>query len=109
MRSRPYKSNGYVKKRNIKYGLIVLMKAIGMSMYRAMFCLAEIKAYKLQDKMVEWVVSCRGKDDTITPQQVDLIIAPCGYKLACCIKINLVCGLIDAFGGEKFAFEVKKY
>ena len=68
MRSRPYKSNGYVKKRNIKYGLIVLMKAIGMSMYRAMFCLAEIKAYKLQDKMVEWVVSCRGKEDTITPQ-----------------------------------------
>ena len=104
MRSRPYKSNGYVKKRNIKYGLIVLMKAIGMSMYRAMFCLAEIKAYKLQDKMVEWVVSCLGKDDTITPQQVDLIIAPCGYKLACCIKNKPRVWSYRCFWGRKICF-----
>ena len=56
------------RKKQLEYGLIGLMKAIGMSMYRAMFCLAEIRAYHLQDKMVEWVVSCRGKENTITPQ-----------------------------------------
>ena len=56
------------RKKQLEIGLIGLMKAIGMSMYRALFCLAEIRAYHLQDKMVEWVVSCREKEDTITPQ-----------------------------------------
>ena len=48
--------------------LIGLMRALGMSMYRAIFCLALIRAHHLHEEMVRWITSYKGKENTLTAQ-----------------------------------------
>ena len=48
--------------------LIGLMQALGMSMYRAIFCLALIRAHHLHEEMVRWIASYKGKEDALTAQ-----------------------------------------
>lgn len=54
--------------KELEEGLIGLMRALGMSMYRAIFCLAEIRAHHLHEEMVWWIASYKGKEDTLTAQ-----------------------------------------
>ena len=54
--------------KELEEGLIGLMRALGMSMYRAIFCLALIRAHHLHEEMVRWIVSYKGKEDTLTAQ-----------------------------------------
>ena len=54
--------------KELEEGLIGLMRALGISMYRAIFCLALIRAYHLHEEMVRWIVSYKGKEDTLTAQ-----------------------------------------
>lgn len=46
--------------------LIGLMRALGMSMYRAIFCLALIRAHHLHEEMVRWIASYYGIDKEMT-------------------------------------------
>lgn len=48
--------------------LIGLMRALGMSMYRAIFCLAVIRAHHLHEEMARWIASYKGKEDALTAQ-----------------------------------------
>ena len=48
--------------------LIGLMRALGISMYRAIFCLALIRAHHLHKEMARWIASYKGKEDALTAQ-----------------------------------------
>lgn len=56
--------------KELEEGLIGLMRALGISMYRAIFCLAEIRAHHLHEEMVRWIASYKGKDDALTAQAI---------------------------------------
>lgn len=52
--------------KELEEGLIGLMRALGISMYRAIFCLAEIRAHHLHKEMVRWIASYYGIDKEMT-------------------------------------------
>lgn len=54
--------------KELEEGLIGLMRALGISMYRAIFCLALIRAHHLHEEMVRWIASYKGKEDALTAQ-----------------------------------------
>lgn len=54
--------------KELEEGLIGLMRALGISMYRAIFCLAEIRAHHLHEEMVRWIASYKGKENALTAQ-----------------------------------------
>lgn len=54
--------------KELEEGLIGLMRALGISMYRAIFCLALIRAHHLHEEMVWWIASYKGKEDALTVQ-----------------------------------------
>jgi hypothetical protein len=54
------------REKELEEGLIGLMRALGISMYRAIFCLAEIRAHHLHEEMVRWIASYYGMDKEMT-------------------------------------------
>lgn len=49
-------------------GLIGLMRELGMSKVRMIFSLALIRSHQIHLPMAKWVLSYRGKEDTLTLQ-----------------------------------------
>ena len=49
-------------------GLIGLMKELGMSKVRMMLSLALIRSHQIHLPMTKWVLSYRGKENTLTIQ-----------------------------------------
>ena len=49
-------------------GLIGLMRELGMSKVRMMLSLALIRSHQIHLPMAKWVLSYRGKEDTLTAQ-----------------------------------------
>ena len=56
------------RRETLEEGLIGLMNSLGISKVRMMFTLALIRAHNLHEEMVRWIVSYKGKEDTMTAQ-----------------------------------------
>jgi hypothetical protein len=54
--------------KELEEGLIGLMYALGISKVRMMLSLALIRAHHLHKEMARWIVSYKGKEDTLTAQ-----------------------------------------
>ena len=54
--------------KEVEEGLIGLMYALGISKVRMMLSLALIRAHHLHKEMARWIVSYKGKEDTLTAQ-----------------------------------------
>ena len=56
------------QEKEFEEGLIGLMYALGISKVRMMLSLALIRAHHLHKEMARWIVSYKGKEDTLTAQ-----------------------------------------
>ena len=56
------------RRETLEEGLIGLMNSLGISKVRMMFTLALIREHNLHEEMVRWIVSYKGKEDTMTAQ-----------------------------------------
>jgi hypothetical protein len=56
------------QEKEFEEGLIDLMYALGISKVRMMLSLALIRAHHLHKEMARWIVSYKGKEDTLTAQ-----------------------------------------
>ena len=56
------------RRETLEEGLIGLMNSLGVSKVRMIFTLALIRAHNLHEEMVRWIVSYKGKEDTMTAQ-----------------------------------------
>ena len=56
------------RRETLEEGLIGLKNSLGISKVRMMFTLALIRAHNLHEEMVRWILSYKGKEDTMTAQ-----------------------------------------
>lgn len=56
------------RRETLEEGLIGLMNSLGISKVRMMFTLALIRAHNLHEEVVRWILSYKGKEDTMTAQ-----------------------------------------
>jgi hypothetical protein len=56
------------REKELEEGLIGLMYALGISKVRMMLSLALIRSHQIHLPMAKWVLSYRGKENTLTAQ-----------------------------------------
>ena len=56
------------RRETLEEGLIGLMNSLGISKVRMMFTLALIRAHNLHEEVVRWILSYKGKEDTMPAQ-----------------------------------------
>ena len=58
----------YDRVMELRSALILLLSGLGMSKTRIMLTMAIIVAYQIEEEMVRWIASYKGKEDTLTAQ-----------------------------------------
>ena len=56
------------RKKELRSILIQLLAGLGMTKTRTMLTMAIIAAYQIEEEMVSWVASYRGREDDLTHQ-----------------------------------------
>ena len=58
----------YDRVKELRSVLILLLSGLGMSRTRIMLTMAIIVAYQIEEEMLRWIASYKGKEDALTAQ-----------------------------------------